>query len=243
MGNLVVAHVMKVMPDLESLGALPMSLGWSLHHDESASSFYLDTFKAGAEQKWPFTSMPPSKDFPLELPPELDVLSRVYKLLVDAQLANPFKRAFLNMSLALSKSLQLHICSFCTDDNGLDFVCISSNGELKKLHCICGDLDISYELGEITIQPLLLDGTEGTEASSLHDPENGIRVLDRNVAPSPSLHSVASAETTRFLQVEIPPLGLGSFDGMDVVPIKIAGSEIASLTPRVPVKKEWWRLW
>jgi hypothetical protein len=54
---------------------------------------------------------------------------------------------------------------------------------------------------------------------------------------------VASAETTRFLQAESPPLGLGSFDGLDVAPVKIAGSKIASLKPEVVAQKTWWRRW
>lgn len=241
MGYLVVAHAMNVKPELEPLSTLPMSIGWSLHQDESATSFYLDTFKAGEERKWPFTSMPPIKEVPLELPQELAALSRVYKLLKDAQLADYFKRAFLNVNLALSKSLQLRVCSFCTDDDGLDFVCVSSNGELQRLRCVCGDLDITYELGTVLIQPLLIDGVEGTDASGLHDPESGIHVLSRNIAPSSLLHAVASAETTRFLQAESPPLGLGSFDGMEVAPIKIAGSKIASLAPKVVAQKAWWK--
>lgn len=147
------------------------------------------------------------------------------------------------MNLALSKSLQLHVCSFCTDDEGLDFVCVSSNGELQRLRCVCGDLDITYELGTVMIQPLLIDGVEGTDASGLHDPENGIHVLSRNITPSSLLHAVASAETTRFLQTESPPLGLGSFDGLDVAPVKIAGSKIASLKPEVVAQKAWWRRW
>jgi hypothetical protein len=93
------------------------------------------------------------------------------------------------------------------------------------------------------IQPLLIDGVEGTDASSLHDPESGIHVLSRNIAPSSLLHAVASAETTLFLQAESPPLGLGSFDGMDVAPVKIAGSKIASLKPEVVAQKAWWRRW
>lgn len=243
MGYLVVAHAMNVMPELEPLSALPKSIGWSLHQDESATSFYLDTFKAGEEQKWPFTSMPPTKDVPLELPEALAALSQIYKVLKETQLADYFKRAFLNVNLALSKSLQLPVCSFCTDDDGLDFVCVSLNGELQRLRCVCGDLYITYELGTVMIQPLLIDGVEGTDASSLHDPESGIHVLNRNIAPSSLLHAVSLAETTRFLQAESPPLGLGSFDGMEVVPVKIAGSKFASLSPKVVAKKTWWRWW
>ncbi|NVZ50121.1 hypothetical protein HX792_07235 [Pseudomonas sp. B6002] len=243
MGHLVVAHAMNVMPALEPLSTLPKSIGWSLHRDENTTSFYLDTFKAGAERKWPFTSMPPIKDVPLELPEQLAALSRVYTVLESARLANTFKRAFLNLNLALSKSLQLDICSVCTDDDGLDFVCISSKGELQRLRCVCGDLEITYEPGTVTVQPLLLEGVEGCDVSSLHDPENGIQVLRRDRAPSSLLHGVASAEIMGFLKTESPPLGLGCLDGMEVTPMKIASSERASLAPEVIVQKAWWRWW
>jgi len=94
MGYLVVAHAMNVKPELEPLSTLPVSIGWSLHQDENATSFYLDMFKAGEERKWPFTSMPPIKDVPLELPQELAALSRIYKVLKDAQLADYFQESF-----------------------------------------------------------------------------------------------------------------------------------------------------
>lgn len=38
-------------------------------------------------------------------------------------------------------------------------------------------------------------------------------------------------------------MGLGSFDGMEVALIKIAGSKIASLAPKVVAQKAWWKRW
>lgn len=101
MGYLVVANVMSVMPELEPLSSFPPSIGWSLHQDEGAKWFYLDTFKAGREQEWPFTSMPPIKDFPLELPQELAALSRVFKVLEGARLADSLSKSISNTSLQL----------------------------------------------------------------------------------------------------------------------------------------------
>jgi len=141
MGYLVVAHITKTAPDTAQLSAaLPSSIAWSLHQGDGASAFYIDTFKAGRKQDWPFTSMPPTKDFPLELGPDLLPLEAIYRTLEEAQLANSFERGFLNLNLALSKALQVSVCSLCSDDDSLDFVCQSECGRLQRLHCECGEL-------------------------------------------------------------------------------------------------------
>lgn len=250
MGYLIVAHVTKQAPDTAKLAAaLPSSIAWSLHRDDEANAFYIDTYKAGRAQEWPFTSMPPTKDISLEFAPDLASLQAVYRALEEAQLANAFKRGLLNMNLALSKALQLPVCSLCSDDEGLDFVCISESGRLQRLRCECGDLDIVYEPGKVTIQPLLQEEEDDlTDMSDLHDPLTGIQVLDRNVTQTPLLHFVASTEVTAFLGVKQAPLGLGSFDGMESPPRKVAGSAPAPAptpppAPLAEQKKAWWKLW
>jgi hypothetical protein len=92
-----------------------------------------------------------------------------------ARLANGFKRGFLNANLFISKILQRPVCSFYSDDDSLDFACVSDNGVLQRVRCQCGDLEIVYQNGRVTIQPLQLeiDEDEGdlTHFSHLHDPE------------------------------------------------------------------------
>jgi hypothetical protein len=244
MGYLVVAHVTKNAPDLTKLSALPPSIEWSLYQEDGAGTFYIDTYKAGRKQDWPFTSMPPTKDIPLELGPGLEPLNAIYRALEKCRLANSFKRGFLNLNLALSNALQMSICSFCSDDDELDFVCQSYGGQLQRLHCECGDLDVVYDKGKVTVQPLLLEDGEPTEISHIHDPRSGIIVLDRNMNPSPLLHFVACKEVTAFLGVQEPPLGLSSFDGMDAPPRKIASSTRSQAVPTAPKPKTpWWKVW
>jgi hypothetical protein len=66
----------------------------------------------------------------------------------------------------------------------------------------------------------------------------------RDVDQSPLLHLVASREIANFLGVQQAPLGLGSFDGMEAPPRKIAGSA-TPYADRSTTKQErqWWKVW
>jgi hypothetical protein len=218
-------------------------MAWDVYRNDDASVWYMDTYKAERKQEWPFTSMAPIKDFPLELPDELVALTRVYATLKNK---NNFKRGFVNINLFISKTLQQQVCSFCSDDDGLDFVCISQNGVLQRLRCECDDIEITYENRSVTIQPLQpeVDDNNLTDLSQLHDPDAGISVMERNKAQSPHLHPLASLELTAFLGTTTAPLGLGSFDGLATAPFKVASSKSSAIDalPSTNVKP-WWKFW
>jgi hypothetical protein len=177
MGYFVTAHVTRTAPDVARLKMLPPGLAWAVYRDQDVPAWYLDTFKAGLKQ-WPFTSTPLTRDFPLDLPDDLRALTRVHAALQSARLSNGFKRVFLNANLFISKILQRPVCSFYCDDDSLDFACVSDNGVLQRLRCECGDLEIVYQNGRVTIQPLQpeVDDDEGdlTDFRQLHDPEAGV---------------------------------------------------------------------
>jgi hypothetical protein len=229
MGYLVAAHVTRTAPDMARLKMLPPGLAWAVYRDQDVPAWYLDTFRADRKQQWPFTSPTLTRDFPLDLPDDLGALSRVHAALQSARLANGFKRGFLNASLFISKILQRPVCSFYCDDDGLDFACVSDNGVLQRLRCECGDLEIVYQNGRVTIQPLQLEieDDEGdlTDFRQLHDPEAGVAVMARNTEQSTLLHFVAGSELATFLDIPTAPLGLGSFDGIEKMPLKIASSD------------------
>src|SRR5689334_18296148 len=75
MGYLVAAHIVKSKPDTAKLSALPSSIEWSLHQADETGKFYIDTYKTGRQQTWPFTSMPPTKDISLDFAPGLESLA------------------------------------------------------------------------------------------------------------------------------------------------------------------------
>jgi hypothetical protein len=231
MGYLVAAHVTRTAPDVARLKMLPPGLAWAVYRDEDVPAWYLDTFKAGLKQQWPFTSTPLTKDFPPDLPDNLGALTRVHAALQSARLSNGFKRVFLNANLFISKILQRPVCSFYCDDDSLDFACVSDNGVLQRLRCECGDLEIVYQNGIVTIQPLQLevedDERDLTDFRQLHDPEAGVAVMERNKEQSTLLHFVAGLELATFLDIPAAPLGLGSFDGIEKMPLKIASSDAA----------------
>jgi hypothetical protein len=234
MGYLVAAHVTRTAPDVARLKMLPPGLAWAVYRDEDVPAWYLDTFRADRKQKWPFTSPTLTRDFPLDLPDDLGALTRVYAALQSARLANGFKRGFLNANLFISKILQRPVCSFYSDDDGLDFACVSDNGVLQRLRCECGDLEIVYQNGRVTIQPLQLEieDDEGdlTDFRQLHDPEAGVAVMARNKEQSTLLHFVAGSELATFLDIPTAPLGLGSFGGIEKMPLKIASSDGGAAT-------------
>jgi hypothetical protein len=236
MGYLVAAHVTRTAPDVARLKMLPPGLAWAVYRDQDVPAWYLDTFKADRKKKWLFASPTLTRDFPIDLPDNLGVLTRVYAALQSAHLANGFKRGFLNANLFISKILQRPVCSFYSDDDGLDFACVSDNGVLQRLRCECGDLEIAYQNGRVTIQPLQLEieADEGdlTDFRQLHDPEAGVAVMERNKEQSTLLHFVAGSELATFLELPAAPLGLGSFDGLEKMPLKIASSDGPTADPR-----------
>jgi hypothetical protein len=59
---------------------------------------------------------------------------------------------------------------------------VSDNAGLQRLRCECGDLEIVYQDGWVTIQPLQREVEDDalTVFSQLHDPEAGVVVMERN---------------------------------------------------------------
>lgn len=247
MGYLIAAHVTKSEPDLAQLETLPTNLAWAVYRDDDASAWYVDTFVTGEKHEWPFTYVPDCKDLPRDLPDNLGQLSRVYAALKVARLADSFDRTLLNLNLLLSSTLKIPVLSFCSDDDGLDFACMSQGGTLLRLHCECGDISITYREGKIEIQPLRFDNDDDmelTDLTDLHDPANGIFVLDRDKNHTGRLHFIASEEVLSFLGTSSPPLGLGCFDGIEMPPIKIAMSAQSSANAQSKSQiKPWWRFW
>src|SRR5690606_33350413 len=133
------------------------------------TGFIIDIFSADREQKWPFTSLPPMKDIPLELAAELDDLSRLYAGLAKVGLANTFKRGLINLNLELSRLLAQPVCSLASDDDILDFVCISNNGKLEKLRAHCADLELLRDGKGLFVQPFKPE--HKAEVESLSDLE------------------------------------------------------------------------
>ena len=106
---------------------------------------------------------------------------------------------------------------------------------LQRLRCECGDLEIVYQNGRVTIQPLRLEieDDEGdlTGFRRLHDPEAGVAVMERNKEQSTLIHFVAGSELAAFLEIPTAPLGLGTFDCLTKMPLKIASSDGSTADP------------
>src|SRR5215471_1528455 len=103
MGYLVTAHVFRGKPNLSRLSELPKSIGHRLYLHRAANLFLLDTFRASKPPQYPFRTLLPSVDIPLELPPRLEVLERLYSQLRLLHLAGGFMRSYINAALLLNR--------------------------------------------------------------------------------------------------------------------------------------------
>lgn len=216
MGYLITAHVFREEPGGSQLAELPTSIGYRVYFHRAANLYLLDTFRASKVPQYPFQTLLPSTDIPLDLPPDLAVLERLYEQLGPLKLVNAFKRSYINAALLLNRLVQRPVFSFVSDDDQLDFTCSASSGALGRLKCRCGDLLISYDGGTLQIAPLVPDAEEdddlGTDTAALASALPDARVLPREMPWNTQLHAVALEEVQAFAGIKEAILGLGSFD-------------------------------
>lgn len=254
MAYLISAHVFREKPSVTQLAELPNSIGYRLYFHGTANLYLLDVFRASKVPQYPFQTLLPTVDIPLDLPPALDVLRRLFEQLGTVKLANPFKRSYINGALLLSRLVQLPVFSFVSDDDELDFTCSASDGALRRLKCRCGDLLISYDGTQVQIAPMVpeaeADEDLGTDTAALKTALPDVQVLPREAPWNTQLHALALEELRAFAGVKDAILGLGSFDppedeaAWQLVASRSAGPAAAPETARKrePAKR-WWEMW
>ena len=216
MGYLITAHVFREKPAVSRLTDLPKSIGYRVYLHRAANLYLLDSFRPAKVPQYPFQTLLPSADIPLELPPGLETLERLYTRLGPLNLANGFKKFYINAALLLHWLLQVPIFSFATNDDELDFTCSAANGALSRLKCRCGDLLISYDNKKVQVAPLVREAEEDedllTDTSSLKSALLDLEVLPRDTPWNTQLHGIAMEELQTFAGIKETILGLGSFD-------------------------------
>jgi hypothetical protein len=216
MGYLITAHVFPEKPNLSRLAELPKSVGYRVYLHRAVNLYLLDTFRPSKVPQYPFQTLLPSVDIPLELPTGLEVLERIYSRLGPLKFANGFKKSYINAALLLNRLLQLPVFSFASDDGELDFTCSATNGALSRLKCRCGDLVISFDNKKAQIAPLVPEEEEDedalTDTASLRSALPDVEILPRETPWNTQLHSIAIEELKVFAGIKEAILGLGSFD-------------------------------
>ncbi len=214
MGYLIAAHVFPEKPELSRLAELPKSIGYRVYLHRAVNLYLLDTFRPSKAPQYPFQTLLPPADIPLDLPADLEILERLYAQLHRLKFANGFKKSYINATLLLHRLLQLPVFSFASNDDGLDFTCSATSGSLSRLKCRCADLVINFDNKKAQIAPLVpeedvdtLTDTPGLKAA-LPD----VEVLPRETPWNTQLHSIAIEELAVFAGIKEPILGLGSFD-------------------------------
>ncbi|ADB15831.1 hypothetical protein Psta_1149 [Pirellula staleyi DSM 6068] len=215
MGYLVTAHVLREKPDLSRLGELPKSVGFRVYLHRAANLYLLDTFRPAKVPQYPFQTLLPAADIPLKLPPGLESLERIYSRFGPLNLANGFKKSYINAALLLNRLLQSPVFSFVSNDDDLDFTCSAVGGSLNRLKCRCGDLVISFDGKRAQIAPLVPDEEDEdllTDTAALKSAMPEVEVLERQTPWDTQLHCIAMEELQAFAGIKEMILGLGSFD-------------------------------
>jgi len=218
MGYLVTAHVFREKSDFARLGELPKSIGYRVYLHRAADLYLLDTFRPAKVPQYPFQTSLPAADIPLELPAGLEILERLYARLGPLQLANSFKKSYVNAALLLNRLLQVPVFSFASNDDDLDFTCSAADGVLSRLRCRCGDLLISHDHGQLQITPLVPEAEEEsllTDTAALKSALPDVDMRPRETPWNTQLHWIALEELRAFAGLEETILGLGSFDPPD----------------------------
>lgn len=216
MGYLIAAHIVNGEPDLSRLSELPTSIGWRAYRHASAGVTMLDTFRAGNVPDWPFQQPLPTTDISLDLSPEFSSFEALYGQLYKLDLANSFKKSYINFALLCARLLDNPVLSIISDDDELDFGCVASSGDITRLAARCGDMIVTLKDGRPHIQPLVPEFEEDaeflTDTAALKKAVPDLVVAERNVDWPSQLHAVAIQEWQAFSgsQTHIP--GLGSFD-------------------------------
>lgn len=217
MGYLITAHVFREERNISRLAELPKSIGYRVYLHRAAKLYLLDTFRASKVPHYPFQTLIPSADMPLELPPGLESLEQIYTRLGPLNLANGFKRSYINAALLLNRLLHIPVFSFASDDDELDFTCSAVNGLLSRLKCQCGDLLIVYDKTNKTqVAPLVPEAEEDedllTDTAVLKSALPNVEMLPRETPWNSQLHWIAIEELQTFAGIKGTILGLGSFD-------------------------------
>ncbi|MCR9201605.1 MAG: hypothetical protein NXI04_23425 [Planctomycetaceae bacterium] len=213
---MISAHIINGSSDCERLSELPDSIGYRLYRHNAAGVMLLDTFRPDRVPPHPFQYPLPTADVSLDLPAEMDAFTALYDQLYKLDLANSFKKSYINFSLLLHDLTAQPVLSIATDDDELDFACTVADGRVTRLTAHCGDLMVTSVNGLPHIQPLVPEFEGDAEVlSDTTEIQTSIptaTVSDRNVEWPTQLNGVALQEWLAFCEYGQPIIGLGTFD-------------------------------
>jgi hypothetical protein len=220
MGSLVAAHLVRNEPPVELFARLPASIGWKLYREPVTAAFLIEVFAASATPpRLSFGHLPRIPELAPQLPESLAPLNDLYDVLLQQRRASPFRRTYVNLNLLLSRTLEMEVFSFASDDDGTDLTCCSIAGRLHKLRFETNRLEIAWFDGRGVIQPLRFDDDHEVADADLRELKARLPRFEvlATVEGSASLHRIAAEECCDFLSTDAPILGLGGEDGFDSI--------------------------
>jgi len=176
----------------------------------------LDTFRPDRVPPHPFLYPLPTADVPLDLPAEMGDFASLYDHLYELDLANSFKKSYINFAPLLNELAAQPVLSIATDDDELDFACTVADGQVTRLVAHCGDLIVTSVDGTPHVQPLVPEFEDDadflSDTSAIHANIPNATVYDRTVEWPTQLNGVAIQEWLAFSEFGQPIIGLGTFD-------------------------------
>ena len=216
MGYLKSFSIVRHPRNLEALHELPGSLPWVVYRSTSSGDLFIDVlnFRKRRANAYPFSSLPAVQDIPLEFDGVLSELNDLYERLRRESRAGGFRRALVNLNCILSRLAGGEVLTLASDDDSLDLVAISSEGQLKRL---CFDAE--------SVEVRWSESAGVTEIPEEHG----------------RLHRIAERECTEFLGKQIPVFG---FDGdVDSLGLEVLYKSAPPPPPSPPAKKTIWQKW
>jgi hypothetical protein len=216
MGYFLAAHIVRLPPAADALDRLPAPLNWAAYREPATGAMLIDVFRSDAEPRHPFTRLPRLPDLAEALPGALTPLNELYHVLLRQRRASPFRRRYINLNLLLSRTVDMPVLSFASDDDGLDLACVSVGGQLHRLRFKTDRLEILWTEGRGVIQPLEFDDDVVVSEADLRllESPSDFKVMAPQQASS-ALRRIACDECKTFLRTDTSILGLGSSDGYD----------------------------
>ncbi len=191
-------HIINGSSDCDRLSELPESIGYCLYRHNAANVMLLDTFRPDRVPPHPFQYPLPTADVPLDLPAEMGDFASLYDQLYKLDLANSFKKSYINFAMLLNELTAQPVLSIATDDDELDFACSVADGRVTRLVAHCGDLLVTSVDGRPHVQPLIpeFDGDADflSDTSLIQTSVPNATVYDRTVEWPTQLNGVAIQE-------------------------------------------------
>lgn len=154
MGYYAAGHVLLAEPNVAGLDEVVGGLYWSVYKAKDLAVWLLDTFPTAPGQHGPFSEYIWRGGDDAELARAVPGYGPIMKAMTSFKQDLPYT-AWLLLSRGLSQCLRDRVFTFLSDDDAMQMTCICDKGDIVRVHCEYGQLDMVYESGKFLFRPLI----------------------------------------------------------------------------------------